>query len=190
MFLVNEDYVYEIERLSTTYAVDPRLLEIALFSYYNKTAIGALKKTLKSEFRFMDVSKEANGNMLFSGTIKESNFLFMNDRLAKDCQRVLKIIEKNDSIFYEMNGKESSLYEIMKAFDNSTPSNIKRYKGLGEMDADQLAESTLRPDSDRTLIRYTLEDAKEEIEAIRDFESDRTKLLNFVGTVKIGRAHV
>lgn len=184
LFMVNEDYVYEIERLAATYAVEPKLLEIALFGYYNNTAIAALKKTLKSEFRFMDVEKTKNGTMLFNGTIKESNFLFMNERLAKDCQRVLKIIEKNESLFYELNGKESSLYDIMKTFENSTPKNIKRYKGLGEMDADQIAISTLRPDSDRTLIRYTLEDAKEEIEAIREFESDRTKLLNFVGTVK------
>lgn len=184
LFMINEDYVYEIERLATTYAVEPKLLEIALFSYYNNTAIGALKKILKSEFRFMDVAKTKQGEMLFNGTIKESNFLFMNDRLAKDCKRVLSIIEKNDSIFYELNKKESSLYEVMKAFDNSTPNNIKRYKGLGEMDADQIAISTLRPDSDRTLIQYTLENAKEEIQAIREFESDRTKLLNFVGTVK------
>ena len=72
----------------------------------------------------------------------------------------------------------------MKKFDQSTPTGIQRYKGLGEMADYQIAESTLRPDADRTLIRYTLEDAKAEIEAIREYESDRSKLLEFVGTVK------
>ena len=53
------------------------------------------------------------------------------------------------------------------------------------MNADQLAVSTLLPDSeDRVLIRYTIEDMKEELAAIREFESDRSKLLDFVGTVK------
>jgi DNA gyrase/topoisomerase IV subunit B len=51
------------------------------------------------------------------------------------------------------------------------------------MDADQLAESTMNPEN-RTLIRYTLDDAKEEIETIRKFESNRSKLLDHVGTVK------
>lgn len=183
LFMTNEDYVYEIERLSSTYAVDPKLLELALFSYYNKTAIGPLKKQLKSEFRFMEVDKK-DGNFLFKGTIKESNFLYMNERLIKDCERVLGIIKKNDHLYFIMNKKSCTLYDVMKAFDESTPTGIKRYKGLGEMDADQIAVSTLRPDADRTLIRYTLEDAKEEIAAIREYESDRSKLLNFIGTVK------
>ena len=88
----------------------------------------------------------------------------------------------------------------MKAFENLQPSHLQRYKGLGEMDAEQLAESTLLPGGqtitmvndnkkkievtgNRTLIRYTLEDAKEEIGIIRDYESDFSKLFKFVGEI-------
>ena len=164
IFMYNEDYVYELERLALTYGVEPSLLELALYSYYEKTSLNALKKSLKNKFRFMDVT-EKKGIYTFDGTIQETNFLFMNERLIND-------------------GKPSTIYDVMKAFDKSTPSNIQRYKGLGEMNADRIAVSTLRPDSDRTLIRYTLEDAKEELSAIREFESDRSKLLEFVGIVK------
>ena len=51
------------------------------------------------------------------------------------------------------------------------------------MDSDDLALSTMSPYGSRTLIRYTLEDAKEEAEAIRLYESDLSKLLTMVGKV-------
>ena len=57
------------------------------------------------------------------------------------------------------------------------------FKGLGEMSYQKLAESTLHPDGNRTLIRYTLEDAKEELEAIREYESDMKKILSHIGKV-------
>jgi DNA gyrase/topoisomerase IV subunit B len=70
----------------------------------------------------------------------------------------------------------------MKMYENTKPSNIQRYKGLGEMDVKQLAESTLDVNN-RVLIRYTLEDAKETIEAIREYESNSKKILDLVGNV-------
>ena len=183
IFMYNEDYVYELERLALTYGVEPRLLEMALYSHYQKLSYNSAKKLIKNKFRFMDV-KDIKGTLVFDGTIEETNFLFMNDRLIKDCSRILSIMDKNKKLYYKLNNQVSTIYDIMKAFEKSTPSNIQRYKGLGEMNAEDIAVSTLRPDSDRTLIRYTIEDMKEELAAIREFESDRSKLLNFIGTVK------
>ena len=88
----------------------------------------------------------------------------------------------------------------MKLFEKLQPSHLQRYKGLGEMDANQLAESTLLPGGqtiqmlgdgnkkievtgNRTLIRYTLEDVKEEISIIRNYESDFSQLFKYVGNV-------
>ena len=184
LFMNNEDYVYELENVATTYAIEPRLLEIALFAYLKNEKLTSVAKTLKSEFRFMTVSQDKLGNYIYDGTIKETNFLHVGDKLISDCGRIIDIMNKNRDFYYLMNGEVSSIYTIMKVFEMTKPSKMRRYKGLGEMDADQLGESTLLPGSDRLLIRYTLEDAKEELGIIREYESDRSKLLGFVKNVK------
>lgn len=183
LFMVNTDYVYEIERAAANYAVAPVLLEIALMNYYNKKSTNTLRKQIKDSYRFMDV-KVKNGITVIEGTIDKSYRLYMADKLIEDCKVILDIIKDNISCSYLLNGKEASIYEIMKAYEKCQPTELQRYKGLGEMDVEDIMVSTLRPDGERTLIRYTLEDAKEEIEAIRDYESDLSKLLDLVGDVK------
>ncbi|MFZ3577735.1 DNA topoisomerase IV subunit B [Virgibacillus sp. DJP39] len=60
---------------------------------------------------------------------------------------------KNEKIVYAWEDHE--LKDVLKQFKNGY--TIQRYKGLGEMNADQLWETTMDPTT-RTLIRVTLED--------------------------------
>ena len=184
-FLVNADYIYNLEKVANTYCVDPYLLEIVLLHYIsnkNNIKIDKLRKEIKSVYRFMDVFNK-NGIIVVQGTIDASNTIIMHEKFLNDCREVFKIINDNDSLYYMLNGKKASLYTIMKAYKATTPSNRQRYKGLGEMNDGELGESTLRPDGDRTLVRYTLEDAKEAINVIREYETDTKKILTHVGSV-------
>ena len=69
---------------------------------------------------------------------------------------------------------ESSLEEYMKTLAPTPRPNIQRYKGLGEMNADQLWETTMDPEV-RTLLQVTLEDAMEADEIFDILMGDRVE---------------
>lgn len=181
-FSLNQDYVWYLEQTANNCAVDPDIMEVALFNYHNQTSMAALRKDIKSKYRFMDVVK-MNDTTVIKGTTTEINMLFMNDNLIKMSSTIRDIIGRNKEFYYNFNGKICSIYQIMKAFESAQPNKLQRYKGLGEMDAEQIAVSTLRPDSNRLLIRYTIDDIKNEIAAIDKYNDNFAQLFKFVGTV-------
>lgn len=184
LFLKNVDYVYYLEKAANTYAIDAYLLELVLNHYVSNNGIkyDKLSKEVSTKYRFMGVEKSGN-TIIVKGTIDKSNLIIISEKFLNDCKYIINIIKSNEKLYYNLNGKKSSLYEIMKCYEAVTPPNRQRYKGLGEMGDTELGESTLRPDGDRTLVRYTIENAKEAVNFIREYESDTKKILSEIGQV-------
>lgn len=186
IFSKNIDYLYEMNKVVFNYAMDPNMLEIILVNHMNNSSPACLKKDIKKAYRFVDIQKNKKyGIDCIEGAVNGKSYdtIFVTDQLIQECEPIIDILKVNDDINYKLNGQEVSLYTLMDQFDKSTPKNISRFKGLGEMEFDQLAESTIHPDGNRVLQQYTLEDAKEEIETIREYESNMKLLLKEVGTV-------
>ena len=177
----NVYYAETLETVATTFAIDPLLLETVLIN--KDIGFAKFKKYIESLYRFVTVTKDKD-MVIVSGIVnKMKNNIFLNDKLINFCAPVMSAL-KSSPTHYIINGNMVSLYTLMKLFDTTKPDHIERNKGLGEMTDEQLAESTLYPGSNRTLIRYTVENIKKEIEQIRFIDSNRSELLKDVKVTK------
>lgn len=182
------DYQYDFFIISERYKLNPVLLEIVMSSYVKKEKFETLRKRITNEFRFMEnanIVKVPGGTIRIKGLINgRVETLFYNDRFVKDCEPIIEPIRRavsNNQMEFLVNGQKTGLYDLVSSAMDSIGS-INRFKGLGEMNADQLAESTMSPDS-RTLIQYTVNDINESVKIIRQYDSNKKMILQKIGDI-------
>lgn len=185
----NDGYCYEMEQIYNRYKIDPNLLEILLIAHVNGDSFAKIRKTLTSTYRFLkdeNVIKDGNTIKIKGNVNKGVQTVFYNERFINDCKAIIPYVQtaasKNEMKFI-LDGRTVGLHELVHTVEAMMNVNLDRYKGLGEMDGEQLGESALRPDSNRTLIRYTVEDIAQDIQIIRMYESNKKLILDRIDKV-------
>ena len=177
----NVNYTKLIDKISNTYAIDPFLLEFILNIRDN--SFTTFKSKLKKRYKFINVEKK-NDILIITGLVGSAyHTIFLDQRLLNDCNDIIKLINQSDTE-YMVNGQIVSLYGLMCRYNDYEPKSLSRYKGLGEMDGKLLGLSTVLPGKGRTLRRYTIKDAKAELDYISSLQSDKTVFLKNITITK------
>jgi DNA gyrase/topoisomerase IV subunit B len=178
LLYINYDYISELTKVADDNCIFPEILE--LYLYNRNLTPEKICSVIKKKYRFMEKVK-INSQIVCDGIAEGvSNTLFMGDELLAECKEIISILDNNMYLEYMVNGKRSSILDIMRLYDASSPSNINRLKGLGEQSGEELAETVILPGDmgNRTLVRYTISSAMEEIEKIRFYNNNKNRLLD------------
>lgn len=164
----NFEYNDRLKLLAKRYTCDELFMEYIASKYHGtpETQTQAYWKKALKQYPDLSVLKE-EGYLLIDGTIgMEVYHLAIDDNLYKHVMKFKKVQDKNKEIYgYELNGKQCSVYEIMHTFDQHRPSGIKRFKGLGELDEDEMRKLCMDREN-RNVVIFKFE----------DFEDDMYKL--------------
>lgn len=134
--------------------------------YLEKIQCNILNKEINTDFLLLYIQ---NPTGIVEIQIDHSLF---EHPLFKEASFIFKEIQNRQLDFLQ----KKNLLEFLEEIENSAKKGayIQRYKGLGEMNPEQLWETTMTPDN-RTLIKVTLEDDKKADEIFTLFMGDEVE---------------
>lgn len=185
IFMNNLGYADLVTNTANTYKIDPIMLEFLLINkdLDFKSFKNLVEKTYKTGQ--VKVTNE-NGTIMIRGLVNNKwQTIFFNHRLLDDCGHIIEALSKFPHS-YLVSGEYHSLFQLIKKMRSYMPKNIRRFKGLGEMEPVDLGNSTIKS-GNRTLVRYTTQNYEADLKKIKAMQDDKAI---FVRNVKVKREDI
>lgn len=185
----NFEYTTRLDKLWKHHYCTPKFLEYVASKYHGdlKDQTASYWAQMMKPFGDLIIRKEKS-TIIIDGNIGDDYIhLPLDKSFDHDVKKFKAYQEDNEYIDgYIINGKEDrTLYDVMHAFDRYKPSGVKRFKGLGELDAkSEMWPLCLNPKTRKVIIYKfsdNIEDDMRKIEVImsskREFIRARSELL-------------
>lgn len=163
------EYGIQFDNIISQLSCDPELLELILLNMKDLNEKGKYKVFEQNGFK-VTLKDQTNGIKSFEFDkgihhyyIKIDNNFYHNIYKPLYITLATKVKLKNVYLRSKYNGDihKGSLYYyssiLRNLFEDSKDVHIQRFKGLGEMDADELKETVTDPET-RTLVKVTMDD--------------------------------
>jgi DNA gyrase/topoisomerase IV subunit B len=181
-FLIRNETYYELmSRAAKKNAVSVKLIEKVLASLrigYGKEKVQDWKNAVSDDFEFISV-EYVNKTVTLSGTSNGNyDLLYIDDKLVKSCKKILAVIDSNIGNVYgygiNKGQDDMSIYDVMKEFKKYEPKSLTRFKGLGEMDPEDI-QLTCMDLKHRHSIKLKFDNKEYDIERINVMHSGKKR---------------
>lgn len=174
----NFEYDLRLEKLANRYCMDPKVMEYIAWSYHGSVDDQKQSYWMNKMKKYpgIRILKE-NGTLIMDGDIPGADYMSLplDSHFDKHVKRFKEFQAKNSTIYgYSISGSDDkSLYDVMHMIRKYIPKGVKRFKGLGELDPDEMRELCMDPKS-RTVVIFKF----------KDFEKDMDKISIIMSTKK------
>lgn len=166
----NFDYDTELDHLAERNCCSSKLMEYIAWHYHghNKDQKKSYWMTKLKPFSGISVLIE-NGMIILDGEPKGQDYINIafDEYFDRHVYRFKKYQQNNTSIDgYTIDGKpDKTLYDVMHLMRTYIPRGVERFKGLGELDKDEMKTLCMDPKT-RTVVIFKFKDFENDLEKI------------------------
>lgn len=175
----NFEYDTRLEKLANRYCVDAKVMEYIAWHYHGTPTDQKKSYWMKVLKRYPGVQILVEGGILvFDGDIKGADYINipLDEHFHKHVMRFKEHQKVNNSIDgYAINNRtDLTLYDVMHAVRKEIPSKIRRFKGLGELEPQEMKELCMDKKS-RTVVIFKFSDFEKDMDKMNIIMSTKSE---------------
>ena len=188
-------YSEKLRNLAQRYNCDPKLMERIAWFYHGDETTQKQSDWTKVLKPYKDLKADKEGKtIVIKGQISLGNGSFdiihipLDDYFHKRVMKFKAIQNQNRDIYnYSINDEnDKSMWDIMSRFDGYVPDDVTRFKGLGELDSEDMEKLCLNPKS-REVYVFKFKDLEKDMKNISIIMSSKKEYMEARAKIMMNR---